>query len=370
MITNRKIKLLIVDDSMFFCRFLSGELPKINPRIDVVGYSMNAYDAFRKVEALKPDVISLDIEMPGMSGIEFLKKLLPSSPIPVILVSSSNVQVFDVLSYGAVDFVKKPDMSAAHSTKSFIHCLSSKINIACTASVKVPALRRSATVSSCSDPSRPKIHLPKLASGKIQLQNPSSLKLKNTIIAIGASTGGTEATLEVLRNLPPETPGIVVTQHMPEGFTKMYADRLNNLCRMEVREAKNGDIVHQGLVLIAPGGSCHMKVVREGYSYAVSCTPGEKVNGHRPSVDVLFSSVANCVVSNAVGIILTGMGADGAKGLLEMKNHGAYTIGQDKESCVVYGMPMEAYNMGAVCKQSSCSCIPSVLIQYLNTLDS
>lgn len=148
----------------------------------------------------------------------------------------------------------------------------------------------------------------------------------------------------------------------------MYADRLNRLCQMEVREAKNGDVIHPGLVLIAPGGNCHMKVVKSGISYTVSCTPGEKVNGHRPSVDVLFSSVADCAANSAVGIILTGMGADGAKGLLEMRNNGAYTLGQDKESCVVYGMPMEAYRIGAVCKQGSCSQIPSLLIQYLNSI--
>lgn len=370
--TNQTIKLLIVDDSMFFCRFLSGELPKINSRIQVVGYSMNAYDAFRKVETLKPDVISLDIEMPGMNGIDFLKKLLPKTPVPVILVSSSNVHVFDVLSCGAVDFVKKPDMSEQGSTNNFIRNLSSKIMIASTASVKVPAAERPVSPAPRSEETEhaaaPKIRLPKLTVGQVQLQHPSSLKLKNTIIAIGASTGGTEATLEVLKDLPRETPGIVVTQHMPEGFTKMYAERLDRLCHMEVREAKNGDVVQQGLVLIAPGGNTHMRVVKKGISYVVTCTPGEKVNGHRPSVDVLFSSVADCAGGNAVGIILTGMGADGAKGLLEMKENGAYTIGQDKESCVVYGMPMEAYRIGGVCKQGSCSQIPSLLIQHLNTL--
>lgn len=373
MFRNRTIKLLVVDDSLFFCRFLSGELPKINPRIQVVGYSMNAYDAFRKVETLKPDVISLDIEMPGMNGIDFLKKLLPQSPIPVILVSSSNVHVFDVLSYGAVDFVKKPDLSEQNSSKIFIHNLSGKLLIASKASVKVPGARQpvSAASPSAEPNSTPlRVQMPRLAAGKIQLQNPSSLKLKNTIIAIGASTGGTEATLEVLRNLPPETPGIVVTQHMPEGFTKMYADRLNNLCQMEVREAKSGDVIRPGLVLIAPGSNTHMKVVKSGVSYSVSCTPGEKVNGHRPSVDVLFSSVADCTAGNAVGIILTGMGADGAKGLLKMRRSGAYTIGQDRDSCVVYGMPMEAHRMGAVCKQGSCSSIPSLLVQHLNSLDA
>lgn len=188
-----------------------------------------------------------------------------------------------------------------------------------------------------------------------------------TIIAIGASTGGTEAILAILKELPADMPGIVVVQHMPPGFTKMYANRLNGLCRMEVREAKTGDRVKPGLALIAPGDA-HMQVVRIGQDYSVQCSKGERVSGHCPSVDVLFHSVARAAKGNAVGILLTGMGRDGAAGLLAMREAGAYTVGQDQASCVVYGMPMAAYEIGAVTTQASCNQIPYVLNTYLGKL--
>ena len=383
---DNKIRLLIVDDSIVFCRFLSTQLPKINSKITVVGHAMNAFEAMKKVSALKPDVISLDVEMPGMNGIDFLKKLIPEHPIPVVLVSSLNVGVFDALSYGAVDFVRKPDMTKVYTTAAFARSLAAKILMASRASVKIPrsadtekdaphrqehaAHTASGSFTHATDKSSSRIHinLPKLSAGQLRLMNPSSLKLKNTVIALGASTGGTEATLEVLKDLPADTPGIVVTQHMPEGFTKMYAERLNRLCAMEVKEAENGDIIRQGLVLIAPGGDFHMKVVKKGVNYSVTCTPGQKVNGHRPSVDVLFHSVAQSVKSDAIGIILTGMGADGAEGLLAMRKNGAYTIGQDEESCVVYGMPMVAQKIGAVCSQAPVSKIATLLVNHLNSL--
>lgn len=382
MSSKNPVKLLIVDDSMVFCRFLSTQLTKIDPRIQVVGYSGNAYDASQKINSLKPDVISLDVEMPGMNGLEFLQKLIPENPIPVVLVSSLNVNVFDALSYGAVDFVKKPDMSRNYTTETFAKSLASKIVMASTASVKVPNHVRPQDGPAVSHPkSAPQVRgtskpvstgvhitLPKLSAGQLKISNPSSPRLKNTVIALGASTGGTEATLQVLRDLPKGTPGIVVTQHMPEGFTKMYAERLNRLCAMNVKEAQSGDMVCQGQVLIAPGGDYHMKVVKNGIHYYVNCVPGAKVNGHRPSVDVLFHSVAETVKREAVGIILTGMGSDGAEGLLEMRKNGAYTIGQDQESCVVYGMPMVANRIGAVSRQAPCSKIATLLVNYLNTL--
>ena len=189
--------------------------------------------------------------------------------------------------------------------------------------------------------------------------------LSSMLIAVGASTGGTEATVQILSELPGDIPGILVTQHMPEGFTKMYADRLDKLSKIDVREAKDGDIIHPGLALIAPGGDLQMKVLHDGSHYRVRCYPGEKVNGHRPSVDVLFHSVAEAAGQNGVGIILTGMGRDGAQGLLHMRQSGAYTIGQDKESSVVYGMPMAAHQIGAVCIQAPCQNIASVLMTYL-----
>lgn len=184
------------------------------------------------------------------------------------------------------------------------------------------------------------------------------------VIAIGASTGGTEAILEVVRQFPARMPGIVITQHMPSGFTSMYAERLNKICKLEVREAKHGDKVQPGLVLLAPGG-LQMRVVRMGSGYAVSCTEEEKVSGHRPSVDVLFDSVATHVRSRAIGVILTGMGADGAAGMLRMRRAGAYTIGQDRESCVVYGMPMEAFKIGAVCMQAPLGSIHNAVLARL-----
>ncbi len=185
------------------------------------------------------------------------------------------------------------------------------------------------------------------------------------VIAIGASTGGTEAILEVVRHFPAKMPGIVITQHMPPGFTSMYAERLNRICNLEVREAKHGDKIQPGLVLLAPGG-LQMRVVRMGSGYAVSCSDGEKVSGHKPSVDVLFDSVAATVRGRAIGVILTGMGADGAAGMLRMRRAGAYTIGQDKESCVVYGMPMEAFKIGAVCMQAPLSSIHHAVMGRLS----
>ena len=315
---QKTINVLVVDDSSLFRKLIIDYLSSC-PDINVVGSAINAYDARRKIPLLKPDVMTLDVEMPGLNGIEFLKELLPVHPIPVLLVSALN----------------------------------SKIHIASFAKIKRSATR---TVGTSPAPA------PKMPVFSGKLNTPRS-----TVIALGASTGGTEATLAVLRQLPADIPGMVVTQHMPEGFTAMYAQRLNKLCRMEVREAKNGDQIRPGLVLIAPG-SQQMEVIRTANGYAVRCFSGEKVSGHMPSVDVLFRSVAKNVTGNKVGIIMTGMGKDGAEGLLEMRRKGAYTIGQDKASCVVYGMPMVAYNIGAVAIQAACENIPSVLLNHLKKL--
>ena len=304
--------------------------------------------------------------MPGLNGIEFLKQLLPATPIPVVLVSSLNLSVFDALSAGAVDFVRKPDMSASNSKSAFFSSLTTKVRAASIAKVR-PASRQQkpSTLSAINNRTSSPVSFQQKATGKPMPFPPlSRTVLDSTIIGLGASTGGTEATLAVLEKLPANIPGIVITQHMPEGFTSMYAQRLNRICSMEVREAKNGDIIHSGLALIAPGGK-QMEVVRSGLNYIVQVLPGAKVSGHAPSVDVLFSSIAKNVAINKVGIIMTGMGRDGADGLLKMRKSGAFTIGQDKESCVVYGMPMVAYNIGAVCTQASCDNIPSVLMNHL-----
>ncbi len=355
----KKIRVFVVDDSMSFRKMLIENLSKYS-EIEVVGYAVDAFDAMRKIPTIKPDVITLDVEMPRMSGLEFLKKLLPQHPIPVILVSSLNLRLFDALSAGAVDFVRKPDMERI-TVNSFIVNLITKIKIASIAKVKIP---QAAQPQQASAP-RPAVTSEALDKLNTRLTG-SSLKLNSFVIAIGASTGGTEATLAVLKHLPADTPGIVVTQHMPEGFTKMYADRLDRICNMRVREAKNGDLVERGLVLIAPG-DFQMRVVKTGQHYTVKCTKEQKVSGHMPSVDVLFDSMAANVMEG-MGIILTGMGQDGAKGLLKMRQKGFYTIGQSKESCVVYGMPMEAFKLGAVVQEAPCEKIPSMIMKHLNSL--
>ena len=341
---NKKIRVMVVDDSILARTILTQGLGK-SPRIEVVGTAFNPQDAMAKIPQLKPDVITSDVEMPGMSGIDFLKLLLPKYPVPVILVSSLNLRVFDALSAGAVDFVRKPEAGQGNDT--FINALTMKVISAAGAKVRqAPAsITKAAPVAPLGQ----------------------RANLDQVIIGLGASTGGTEATLEVLKRLPADIPGMLIVQHMPTGFTQMYAERLNRLCHMEVREAKHGDEVRRGLALLAPA-DYQMRIVRSGTRYTVACSQGEKVSGHRPSVDALFFSMAEQVRCKMVGIIMTGMGRDGADGLLQMRKAGAFTIGQDKESCVVYGMPMVAHNIGAVQVQASCENIASVLLRQLNTL--
>jgi len=346
----KKIKVLITDDSLLFRNVLKNQLSK-DSGIEVVGMAVDPIDAMEKIKVLNPDIITLDIEMPKMDGLTFIKKLMAEHPVKVVLVSSMNISVFDALQSGAVDFVKKPTMSSGNEVDIFIRELITKIKIASIAKlVTYKNTKKEAQVGTVGSTAR----LSQLIK--------SSAK---QVIAIGASTGGTEATLKVLKELPKDTPGIVVTQHMPPGFTKMYADRLDKICIMEVREAANGDRVETGVVLIAPGDN-QMKLMKDDKGYYVSCKPGEKVSGHCPSVDVLFNSVAEAAGKNSVGIILTGMGKDGAQGLMNMKKAGAYTIGQDEKSSVVYGMPMVAYNIGAVAVQASIENIAEILIRHLN----
>lgn len=361
---NKKIRVFIVDDSLLFRKILIDNLSEYGD-IEIVGYAADAFDAMKKIPVIKPDVVTMDVEMPRMSGIEFLKQLMPKHPVPVILCSSLNLSVFDALSAGAIDFVRKPD-NVKVKVPTFIVNLVTKIKIASIAKVKIPSLQ----------PATAKPEMPRPTGILNAIQNNSALRemrspltnmsaqLNSFVIAIGASTGGTEATLKVLQDLPENTPGIVVTQHMPEGFTNMYAQRLNRICKMQVREAKNGDIIKRGLVLVAPG-DFQMRVVKAGGYYCVKCTKEKKVSGHMPSVDVLFESMADNV-NKGMGIILTGMGQDGAKGLLKMRQKGFYTLGQSKESCVVYGMPMEANKLGAVVTEASCEKIPELIIKHLN----
>ncbi len=347
MLPNKKIRVMVVDDSLVARNMIIRGL-SAHPRIEVIGFAINALDAKNKLAKLTPDVITMDVEMPGISGLDFLKQYLPTHPIPVVLVSSLNLKVFDALAVGAVDFVRKPEGQS--SVPSFISALTQRVLVASQAKVRTPPPAKAAA---------PKV-------GEPPLLGPAP-GLNNVLIGLGASTGGTEATLTVMKGLPADIPPMVIVQHMPPGFTKMYAERLNRLCAMEVREAKNGDELHRGLALVAPA-DLQCRVVKVGNKYTLSCSPGEKISGHRPSVDALFQSMSDVVTCKMVGIIMTGMGQDGAAGLLAMRRKGAFTIGQDKESSVVYGMPGVAQKIGAVMVQASCETVSVALLRYLKTL--
>ena len=341
----RRIRVLVVEDSMFFRELLVKTLSK-DPALEIVASARDAFEARDAIIKYRPDVMTLDIEMPRMSGIEFLRKLMPQYPMPVVMVSALSDKVFDALNAGAVDFVAKPAYSDRKMLEEFVlKELPVKIKIASTA--KIGNLKK--TVAST------------MAENIV-------VNKKDLIVAIGASTGGTEAIATILREFGTDIPGVVVVQHMPPGFTEMYANRLNDQCRVMVREAKDGDKVMQGQVLIAPGGDSQLRVVKVNGTYQVEIKPGPKVSGHCPSVDVMFESVAQCAKDRAVGIILTGMGGDGAKGLLAMRKAGAKTIGQDEASCVVYGMPRVAYELGAVEVQEKLTGIAKKTYAVLNTM--
>jgi len=339
---SRKIKVLIVDDSLLFRETLAKEIAK-DFGIEVIGTAENPFVARDMILELKPDVVTLDVEMPKMDGIAFLKKLMPQYPLPVIVVSSLGTNVFEALDAGAVDFVTKPDTGKAGGMNSFINELIVKIKIASTA--KVGGYKKDYEA--------------------VKIVSNHGVDLSNTVLAIGASTGGTEAIYSIITALPRDMPGILIVQHMPPVFTKLYADRLNNSCKLEVKEAQDGDIVKPGRVLVA-AGDFHMRLAKGPSGYYVKCAQGERVNGHCPSVDVLFDSVAEVAKGKAIGVILTGMGADGAKGLLNMRKQGAYTIGQDEKSSTVYGMPMVAYNIGAVEKQLPLNKIAEEICRHLS----
>lgn len=320
------IKVLIVEDSIVFRELLVQTLGK-DPAIRVVATAKDPFEARDLILQHHPDVMTLDVELPRMSGIDFLRKLIPQYPLPVVVISSLSDKVFDAMNAGAVDFVAKPAVSSRAQLEDFIRNeLLVKIKIASTA--QISNIKK--TVLSNQAPQQ-------LVSAR-----------NHVIVAIGASTGGTEATAALVKGFGTDIPGIVCVQHMPPKFTEMYAKRLNEQCRIQVKEAETGDRVLPGHMLIAPGGDRHMKLVKVNGVYQVEVKAGPRVNGHCPSVDVLFDSVAKAAGKDAVGIILTGMGGDGAKGLLNMRKAGARTIGQDESTCVVYGMPKVAYDLGAV----------------------
>ena len=339
------IKVLVVDDSIVFRELLVQNLSK-DPDIQIVATAGDPFAARDAILAHHPDVMTLDIELPRMNGIEFLRKLMPQYPQRTVVISSLSDKVFDALNAGAVDFVAKPTVTNRAQLEDFVrNDLLVKVKIA--ANAQIGNARKTAMV---------------------QEQGHLSVKKNNLIVAIGASTGGTEAILSVVKEFGTDIPGIVAVQHMPPGFTKMYAKRLNDNCRIQVKEAEPGDRVLPGHMLIAPGGDRHMKLVKVSGEYRVDIKPGPKVNGHCPSVDVLFDSVAKTAGADAVGIILTGMGGDGAKGLLAMRKVGARTIGQDESTCIVYGMPKVAYDLGAVERQEKLSDIAGRTYALLNKM--
>lgn len=321
------IKVLVVEDSIVFRELLVQNLSK-DPAIQVVATARDPFEARDLILKHHPDVMTLDVELPRMSGIDFLRKLIPQYPLPVVVISSLSDKVFDAMNAGAVDFVAKPAVSNRAQLEDFIRNeLLVKVKIASTA--KISNIKKTVI---------------KQQEQEQHLANTRS----NLVVAIGASTGGTEAIFSVVKDYGTDIPGIVCVQHMPPKFTEMYAKRLNDQCRIQVKEAETGDRVLPGHMLIAPGGDRHMRLVKVNGAYQVEVKAGPRVNGHCPSVDVLFDSVAQVAKSDAVGIILTGMGGDGAKGLLNMRKAGARTIGQDESTCVVYGMPKVAYDLGAV----------------------
>lgn len=339
---EKKIRVLVVDDSAVVRQSLTSILES-DPQIEVMGTAADPLIAVKKIMKEVPDVITLDIEMPRMDGLTFLRKIMSQHPIPVVVISSLTSQGTEVamkaLEYGASEIIGKPAMNAAQFFNE------SKIML-CDA-VKAAS---QAKLSRLKIVSTPTVELVKPKYSADIILEKASLKSRivdtEKIIVLGASTGGTEAIRLLLRNLPSRMPGIAIVQHMPEGFTKSFANSLNANSELEVKEAEDGDRLYQGRVLIAPGNH-HMLLKRTGKEYSVEVKDGPLVNRHRPSVDVLFRSAARYAGQNATGILLTGMGADGAKGLLELKEAGANTIAQDQQTSVVFGMPKEAIKLGA-----------------------
>src|SRR4051794_4362106 len=331
MLGNRKIRILIVDDSAIVRRILTEALSGESD-IEVVGTAPDPYVARDKILALQPDVLTLDIEMPRMDGLTFLKKLMHFHPLPAIIISSlaqaSCLAAIQALEFGAVEVLAKP--GGPYSVGELRHNLAQKVRAAA-----VARLRRAEPINivSAAKPSQPPVvAAPALPPG--------------TVLAIGASTGGTEAIATVLSSLPQSCPGVVITQHIPAQFSRAFANRLNDICAMDVKEAEDGDTLRAGLALIAPG-DFHMLLRHSCGRYYVNVKTGPRVCYQRPSVDVLFSSVADAAGADAVGVLLTGMGNDGAQGMLKLRNCGACTIAQNEATCVVYGMPREAVELGA-----------------------
>ncbi|TKB91998.1 MAG: chemotaxis response regulator protein-glutamate methylesterase [Nitrospira sp.] len=365
-----KIRVLIVDDSALIRQVLATLLSK-DPGIEVIGSAPDPYIAREKIKALNPDVLTLDVEMPKMDGLTFLEKLMRGHPMPVVMVSSLTEAgcqtTLRALELGAVDFITKPKIDLREGMEEIAQDLIAKVRAAAQARVRPLSVKGEAFIVGRAQTGEVSSHA--LHAQRFTHDAPSGAMIKttDTIIAIGSSTGGTEAVKDLLMALPPNMPPILITQHMPERFTKTWADRMNELCRISVKEAEDGDSVLPGHALVAPG-SYHMTLVRSGARYTVRINQDPPVNRHRPSVDVLFASVARYAGANAVGVILTGMGGDGAKEMLAMKQAGAFTIAQDEASCVVFGMPKEAIKLGGVDKILPLAEIPAAIVAYISKL--
>ena len=343
-----KIKVLCVDDSALV-RGLMTEIINSHPDMEVVATAPDPLVARDLIKQHNPDVLTLDVEMPRMDGLDFLERLMRLRPMPVIMVSSLTERGGEItlraLELGAIDFVTKPKLGIRDGLMEYSESIAEKIRVASRSRLRPPSVASSAP----SPVARPR----------------GPLASSEKLVIIGASTGGTEAIKEVLVPMPPDSPAILITQHMPAGFTKSFAQRLNGMCSVTVREGVHGERVLPGHVYLAPGGETHMKLGRSGANYVIELLAAEPVNRHRPSVDVLFHSAAEAAGRNAIGVILTGMGKDGAAGLLAMHKAGAYTIAQDEASCVVFGMPREAIALGGASEVIALSRISDRLLERL-----
>ena len=353
-----KTRVVVVDDSALV-RSLLTEIINRQPDMQCVGAAADPLVAREMIRELNPDVITLDVEMPRMDGIDFLAKLMRLRPMPVVMVSTLTERGADVtlraLELGAIDFVAKPKIGVADGLRLLAEDITDKVRIAATARVRKPAPREPGSAGGVASPaSKP----PSItALGRLSTEK---------VIFLGASTGGTEATKEVLMALPPDAPAVMITQHMPPGFTRSYAARLDGLCRISVTEASDGERVLPGHAYIAPGG-LHLSVERSGANYIARVRDGEPVNRHKPSVEALFLSAARVVGPNALGVMLTGMGADGAKAMKAMRDAGSWNVAQDEASCVVFGMPKEAIAAGAIHEVLPLGAIALRLIERLRS---
>ncbi|WOB09597.1 chemotaxis response regulator protein-glutamate methylesterase [Piscinibacter gummiphilus] len=352
-----KTRVIVVDDSALV-RSLLAEIINRQPDMECIGAAADPLVAREMIRNLNPDVITLDVEMPRMDGIDFLSKLMRLRPMPVVMVSTLTERGAEVtmkaLELGAIDFVAKPKIGVADGLRLLAEDITDKVRIASKAHIR-KAVVPAPAAPGCPTPARPAVNSSPL--GRLSTEK---------IIFIGASTGGTEATKEVLMNLPPDCPAVVITQHMPPGFTKSYAARLDGLCKIRVAEARDGERILPGHAYIAPGGF-HLSVERSGANYLARVQDGDPVNRHKPSVEVLFKSAARVVGPNALGIMLTGMGGDGARAMKEMRDAGSYNYVQDEASCVVFGMPREAINAGAAHEVLPLTQIAGKLVERLRS---